>query len=357
MIAPELRARIRRLFFAEHWKVGTISAELGVHHEAVERAIEVERFANHAHRPAAKLLDPYKDFIQATLQEHPRLRATRLLEMLQQRGYTGSIWPLRRYVRKVRPVSRHEAFFRLSTLPGEQAQVDWASFGKITIGNTLRALSCFVMVLSWSRAVFARFVLDQTLESFLRCHVAGFAALGGVPRSVLYDNLKTAVLERIGDVIRFHPRLLELAGHYHFAPRPVAVGRGNEKGRVERRIRDLRESFFAARTFHTLDDLNRQLADWIERLAAMPAAAAGPPHLLRLRQGDSLGQVALPALRRQRLLHPLPPGPQASDPGRLRHHRAGAGRRARGGAPCPLVGARAAARGRRSPGGARQREA
>jgi transposase len=101
-----------------------------------------------------------------------------------------------------------------------------------------------------TRALFARFVLDQTLESFLRCHHAAFVAFQGVPRGLLYDNLKAAVLERVGDVIRFNPLLLEFARHYHFAPRPVAPARGNEKGRVERAIRYLRDSsFFAARMF------------------------------------------------------------------------------------------------------------
>jgi transposase len=267
MISPELRARIRRMFYAEHWKMGTIAAELGVHRDTVALAVEPERFTNIAFRSQYGLLDPYKDFVRMTLEQYPRLRATRLLQMIKPRGYSGTIWPLRRFVRRVRPGGSREAFFRLSTLPGEQGQVDWASFGTIPIGNTRRALSCFVMVLSWCRAIFARFVLDQTLESFLRCHVAAFEAFEGVPRGLLYDNLKTAVLERAGDVIRFHPRLLEMAGHYHFAPRPVAPARGNEKGRVERAIRYLRDSFFAARRFHSLDDLNAQLADWIERVA------------------------------------------------------------------------------------------
>lgn len=267
MISEECRSRIRRLFFAEHWKVGTIAAELGVHRDTVHLAIEAKRFTNVAYRASSALLDPYKDFVHRTLEQYPRLRATRLHEMLRARGYQGSVWPLRRYVRSVRPAPQHEAFFRLSVLPGEQAQVDWGHFGTITIGKTKRALSCFVMVLSWSRALFARFVLDQTLESFLRCHRAAFAAFDGVPRGLLYDNLKTAVLERVGDVIRFHPRLLELAGHYHFAPRPVAVARGNEKGRVERAIRYLRDSFFAARGFRSLEDLNGQLATWIEDIA------------------------------------------------------------------------------------------
>jgi len=303
MISPELRSRMRRLFFAEHWKIGTIAAELGVHRDTVELAIEPKRFANTAHRSSVTMLDAYKAFVEATLEQHPRLRATRILEMIQQRGYEGTIWPVRRYVRRMRPVSRHEAFFRLSTLPGEQAQVDWASFGSVAIGNTRRSLSCFVMVLSWSRALFARFVLDQTLESFLRCHVAGFERFQGSPRALLYDNLKTAVLERVGDVVRFHPKLLELAGHYHFAPRPVAVARGNEKGRVERTIRYLRESFFAARPFRSVDDLNRQLDDWIERVAH---ARTVPGDQEKRSVKDALDQ------ERPRLL-PLPAHPMSCD--------------------------------------------
>ncbi len=267
MITPDVRSRIRRLYFGEHWKMGTIAAELGVHHDTVALAIEADRFVNVPYRATASMVDPYKDFVRATLEEHPRLCATRILEMITQRGYGGTIWPLRKYVRVVRPVSRNEAFFRLTMLPGEQAQVDWAHFGSIEIGATRRSLSCFVMVLSYSRAIYACFALDQTLESFLRCHVAAFEAFRGVPRVLLYDNLKAAVLERIGDVIRFNPRLLDLAGYYHFAPTPVARARGNEKGRVERAIRYLRESFFAARTFHSIEHLNRLLETWIADIA------------------------------------------------------------------------------------------
>jgi transposase len=267
MIDDETRARIRRLYYAERWKIGTIAAALGLHRETVALAVESWRFRNARFRGSAMVLDPYRDFVCATLEQYPRLRSTRLLEMIRDRGYTGSVFPLRRFVRKVRPVPTHEAFFRLSTIPGEEAQVDWGSFGKIRVGRTDRLLSCFVLVLSWSRATFARFTLDQTLESFLRCHTEAFEALGGVPRTILYDNLKSVVLERHGDIIRFHPRILELAGHYHFAPKPVGIARGNEKGRVERKIRDLREAFFAARSFTSLADLNRQLDTWLDRIA------------------------------------------------------------------------------------------
>src|SRR5437762_10214503 len=107
----------------------------------------------------------------------------------------------------------------------------------------------FVMVLSFSRKIFLHFCLNQQMANFLRGHEAAFAAFSGIPRVLLYDNLRSAVLERSGDAIRFNPELLEFAAHYRFEPRPVAVARGNEKGRVERAIRYIRDAFFAARTW------------------------------------------------------------------------------------------------------------
>ena len=124
---------------------------------------------------------------------------------------------------------KRQAYLRLRTLPGEQAQVDWGHFGHLEIGRARRPLMAFVMVLSWSRMIFLRFFLDARMENFLRGHVAAFAAWGGVARVHLYDNLKSAVLERQGQAIRFNPTLLQFAGHYRTEPRPVAIARGNEK--------------------------------------------------------------------------------------------------------------------------------
>jgi transposase len=263
MISQELIAAIRRFFYVEHWKVGTIASELNLHPDTVKRALETERFRSCYSKPLPT--DPFLDFIDQTLKQHPRLRATRLFEMLRDRGYQGDIFQLRRVVRKLRPISR-EAFLRLSVLPGEQAQVDWASFGELSVGRARRRLSCFVLTLSYSRAFYFEFFFDQSLENFLRGHVNAFTDLGGVPRNILYDNLKSAVLERHADAIRFHPRLLELCGHYHFAARPCNPGRGNEKGRVERTIRYIRESFFAARSLSTIEELNRQALEWRDRI-------------------------------------------------------------------------------------------
>lgn len=265
MITPELVTQIRHLYFAEHWKIGTIAAELGLHHETVRTALETDRF-NRAKMLRATKAEPYLDFIRATLDKHPRLRATRIHQMLVERGYTGSVVALRRVVARLRPEPR-EAFLRLRSFAGQEAQADWAHFGEVQVGRARRRLSCFVLTLSYSRALFLEFFFDQTLENFLRGHVDAFTDWNRVPRVVLYDNLRSAVLERNGNQIHFHPRLLELAAHYHFQPRPCAPARGNQKGRVERAIRYVRDSYFAGRPFTTLEDFNRQALVWRDEVA------------------------------------------------------------------------------------------
>ncbi len=266
MIDPETRTQIRRYFYAEHWTVGTIARELGVHPDAVRHAIEAQRLGLGGQPMRPSMVDPYLVFIRETLDQHPRLRATRIDQMARDRGYTGSVCQLRRAVARLRPQMR-EPFLRLETFPGEQAQVDWAHFGPVPVGRARRALSCFVMTLSYSRALYLEFFFDQTMENFLRGHVRAFQTWGGCPRQILYDNLKSAVLERRGVQIRFHPRLLELSGHYHFAPRACQVRAGNQKGRVERAIRYVRDSFWAGRSFTTLAECNRQAWLWRDQVA------------------------------------------------------------------------------------------
>jgi transposase len=122
--------------------------------------------------------------IRDTLRQYPRLRATRLFEMVKGRGYLGSVVQLRRAVRLIRPAATATVYRRLTTLVAEEAQVDWGSFGSIRIGRGVRPLSGFVMVLSYSRAVFSLFTVDQTLESFSRGHVDAFETWPGVPRTL-----------------------------------------------------------------------------------------------------------------------------------------------------------------------------
>jgi len=267
-IAPDLVAQILRLYMVEKWRAGTIARQLRVHRDVVRRVIAGDSAPVHLSPLRPSRIDPYRPFLLETLTKYPTLTSTRLMGMLAERGYVGSASHLRHLVAGMRPRPAAEAYLRLRTLPGEQAQVDWGHFGHLQIGRARRPLMAFVMVLSHSRRIFLRFFLDAHGATFIRGHAEAFAAFGGCARVVLYDNLKSAVLERRGDAIRFNPALLEFAGHYRYEPRPVAVARGNEKGRVERAIRYVRDSFFAARTYTDLDDLNAQARLWCEGVAS-----------------------------------------------------------------------------------------
>lgn len=296
MIPRALETEILRLYHIEQWPVGTIARQLRVHHSTVCRVLAQAGLS--ATLPAVRpaIIDPYRAFIAEILAHYPTLRASRLYQRVRERGYPGAPDHFRACIARLRPRPPAEAYLRLRTLPGEQAQVDWAHFGKLTIGRAVRPLMAFVMVLSYSRMLFLRFYLGAAMPQFIDGHVQAFTYFNGVARIALYDNLRSAVLERVDTAICFHPTLLELAAHYRYQPRPVAVARGNEKGRVERAIRFVRDAFFAARTFDDVDDLNAQALAWCLGAAAERRCPEDPTRTVREVFAEE-----------QPLLLPLPP--------------------------------------------------
>lgn len=138
--------------------MGTIAAQLGLHRSVVERVIFQSQSLATTKEKKSQLIDNYLDFIQETLKKYPGIHASRLFIMTKKRGYEGhSASYFRKIISKIRPQKNQEAFARLTTLPGEQGQVDWADFGKCTVGKATHRLMAFVMTLSWSRAIFIRF--------------------------------------------------------------------------------------------------------------------------------------------------------------------------------------------------------
>jgi|WetSurMetagenome_2_1015567.scaffolds.fasta_scaffold31195_2 transposase len=261
-LSIELVAEIRRLHYVEHWKRGTIAEQLGHHPDAIERAL-TRHGPQPKQPPAQTLLAPYLGFIDETLQRYPRLVGTRLDEMIRERGYAGSLRTLRRHLQTARPEPKHEPFLRIETLPGEQAQVDWAHVGSMPVPGGVRRLWMFVITLAFSRAFWAELVLDLDIYSLLRSLVRAAEFFGGNPRQWLFDNAKTVVVERHGDHARFHRLLLDLACELHVQPRLCTVRKPQEKGKVERLIRWLKERFFAARSFHSIEHGNVQLLKFI----------------------------------------------------------------------------------------------
>ena len=240
----KVEAEIRRLYFAEHWKQGTIASELGVHFDTVVRVLGSFGPKAGSPRPEARVLETYIPFVNETLARYPRLVSTRIRDMLVERGYTGSLRTLRRYVLNARPAPKSEVFLRVETLPGEQAQVERAHVGSLVILGSTRPLWAFVMVLAYSRAMWGELVLDMSAESLRRSLVRASAFFGGSPRQWLFDNPKTVVLERSGDAVRFHPALLDLSARMHVQPALCGVRKPHEKGKVERAIRYLKDRFF-----------------------------------------------------------------------------------------------------------------
>ena len=267
MIDLSVEHEIRRLHDVEKWKRGTIVAELGVHADVVDRVLDHGAGRSLIVAPRPSLVDPYVPFIDQTLKSHPRLRATRLFDMICVRGYEGGISILRRHVAEVRPVPRGEVYLWVERLIGEQAQVDWAHVGSLAVLGGIRPLWVFVMVLAYSRAMWAELVFDLTVESLRRSLVRAARFFNGVTRQWLFDNPKTVVLARHGDAVRYHPGLLEIAGALRVQPRLCRPRRPTDKGSVERANRFLHDRFFAARTITSLDDGNRQLLDFIRDVA------------------------------------------------------------------------------------------
>ena len=167
--------------------MGTIARQLHVHRDTVRRVLAQagEPAAASPLRPSR--VDPYRAFILQTLAKFPTLSAAWLFVMVHERGYRGSAEHFRHVIAGMRPRPLCEAFLRLRTLPGEQAQIDGGQFGHLQIGRARRPLMAFVMVLSYSRRISLRFSLDARLDSFLSGHVRSFVAFGGVLRVVLYD--------------------------------------------------------------------------------------------------------------------------------------------------------------------------
>lgn len=244
----ETWALIKRLSEAEHLSISEIARRTLLDRKTVRSALVQQSLPvrkQSSMRPSK--LDPYKDYIAGRLREYPELYGAVLFNEIKRLGYCGKLRILWEYLEQIRKKQK-EVFLRIETLPAEYAQVDWANCGCVLIGNAWRKLSCFVMVLSFSRMLYLEFTLSQCLEDFIQCHINAFRFFGGITQKILYDNLKTVVLSRLGNAIQFNPKFMEFAGIYLFEPVICNIARGNEKGKVENGIKYVRGNFLAGRT-------------------------------------------------------------------------------------------------------------
>jgi transposase len=241
-----------------------IAARLGLHRETVAKYLAMTEIPTaRRRRSGSRKVDAYRDHLRQRLAKWPELSAKQLYREIRKQGYQGSERTLRRAVAAMRdkaaPVRRYRP---VTTLPGEQAQVDWGHFGSITVDGQVLPLYAFVFTLSYSRWLYAEFTTSQDMATFLGCHRRALAAAGGVPSEIVYDNAKTVTVSRVGHVVQFSAGLLGLAAGYGFRPRACWVGDPESKGRVENRIHFLKQAFFYGYELSTLDVLNADGRQW-----------------------------------------------------------------------------------------------
>lgn len=248
-----------------------ISRTTGLSRNTVRRYLREDDPPRYAPRPKRpSILDPYKDYLTARLEAVPELDATVLLREIQARGYPGAITTLKDFIRPLRAerLRLAELTVRYETAPGEQGQVDWAEFGRLPDGRKLYAL---VVVLGWSRASYVHFTTRMTLQELLFSLVLAFESFGGFPKKLLFDNLKSVVLERRTSVAEstLHPRFLDFAGHYGLQVQLCEPARPRTKGKVERPVDYVRRSLvrpnFARWT--SAEDANRDARHWLGHVA------------------------------------------------------------------------------------------
>jgi transposase len=252
--------------------VSAIARQSGIDRKTVRKYIQrgLEAPVYGPRKPRPTVIDTFAGYLRERVTAFPALTGSRLYRELKELGYRGGYTAVTDFLRDVRPPAERGFEVRFETGPGEQGQVDFAQFQVVFTDEptTPRVVWLFSMVLGFSRLIWARFVVHQDLATVLRCHVAAFQALGGVPRELLYDRMKTVVTGE-GDTggIIYNRALIDLARHYGFHPRACQAYRAKTKGKVERPFRYIREDFFLARSFSNLDDLNAQLRRWLDTVA------------------------------------------------------------------------------------------
>lgn len=192
----------------------------------------------------AEKLDAFKAYVVARMKAAApdRIPTAVLFREIRERGYTGGKTRLRLFVRGLLPAPAAAPVVRFETEPGRQMQADWA-----TVGCGSDKLKAFIATLGHSRATYVEFREDERVETLIECHDAAFEAFGGVPREVLYDNMRTVVIARNAfgqGVHRFHGGFLDYARHMGFLPRLCQPYRAQTKGKVERFVGYLKRSFW-----------------------------------------------------------------------------------------------------------------
>ncbi len=266
MIAKEVCMDVFTLRRQGH-SIRSIAKKLGLHRDTVTKYLEkgeLPRYTKGKRRES--ILSPYKEVIQDLLAEDA-YQATWIFERIQHLGYPGGYDTVRHYVQGIKEQQSRLAYIRFETEPGRQGQMDWGDFQVREPDGQTSSVYLFVLLLGFSRAMYAEFVSRCTLETFMDSHIRAFHYLDGVPGEILYDNMKNVVTKRSGGRVEFNVEFLHFAHHYQFQPVPCPPYSPWVKGKVERPLHYIRERFWRGYRFDSLARANRDLLVWLNETA------------------------------------------------------------------------------------------
>jgi transposase len=266
MIAKEAFMDIVALFRQGH-SMRSISEKLGLHRKTVKKYILCQRFPEYRRKaPRPSILAPFARIINDWLSQD-NYRASWIFGRLKSMGYSGGYDTVKHFVRTIKQQQARIAYSRFETLPGLQAQMDWADFKIHEACGRVTTVYLFVLILGYCRALYAELVRRCTLETFLDCHIRAFEYLGGVPAEILYDNMKHVVTRRGGGQVEFNIEFMHFAHHYGFKPRACPPYGPWVKGKVERPVDYIRESFWRGYEFGAIPNANGDLRQWLDTVA------------------------------------------------------------------------------------------
>lgn len=214
----------------------------------------------------ASTVEPYRERIEALAAK--KIKGVAIHRLLVEAGFQGSYSAVRRFMGSLRK-GDPEVFVRIEVPAGSEGQVDFGYVGLIfdEVRQAMRRAWAFVMVLSFSRHLYVELVWDQALPTWLRLHANAFAHFGGVPGSVVLDNLKAGIEKACFCEPVVQRTYRDFASHYGFMVRPCRPRTPQHKGKVERGVQYVAENALAGRTFRNLGEANEHLRRWIVETA------------------------------------------------------------------------------------------
>ena len=255
--------------YQKGWTISAIAEETGFDRKTIRKYINQSTLPEYPKRKGKvkkRKLEDYENYLLQRLKEGTT-NCVVLLEEITSMGYQGKMTILRDFIKEYRQKPNKQSSIRFETPPGVQAQMDWAELGEHFIDGKFKRLYVFVLILGYSRMKYMEITTSMDLEHLMKCHMNAFAYFNGVPKQILYDNMKTVVTKHTPTEIRFNRKFEEFLAYYGVVPKACKPARPQTKGKVESAVGYLKKNFMQRKLEPSLVKMNESLQIWLDTVA------------------------------------------------------------------------------------------